>query len=105
VQHCCIPNEGTFHRALADADMTARLWILLLENLKRQYDLDPVSFGFMQRLMKANRKKPELFLETERAACFAKDAAREAGIAAVQEGLKATRPGEPEAEPGPSPGC
>ncbi|PKN44593.1 MAG: DNA polymerase III subunit epsilon [Deltaproteobacteria bacterium HGW-Deltaproteobacteria-17] len=75
VAHCCIPNEGTFHRALADADMTARLWILLLENLKRQYDLDPVSFAFMQRLMKANRKKPELFLESERAARFGRDAA------------------------------
>ena len=74
VQHCCIPNEGTFHRALADADMTARLWLHLLGILKRQWDLDPVPFSFMQQLMKANRKHPEVFLQESRAARFAREA-------------------------------
>jgi DNA polymerase-3 subunit epsilon len=92
VQHCCIPNEGTFHRALADADMTARLWLHILEILKHQYDLDPVSFAFMQRLMKASRKKPELFLEEARAAQFARDAVF-------------IQPGGPGEEVGPSPEC
>ncbi len=45
-----IPNDGVFHRALADAEMTARLWLGMLEEIDRRYGLAPVSFPVMQRL-------------------------------------------------------
>jgi len=45
-----IPTDGVFHRALADTEMTARLWLVMLEELRIGHGIDPVSFPFMQKL-------------------------------------------------------
>jgi len=103
VQHCCIPCEGTLHRALADADVTARLWLHMLELLARQYDLAPVPFSFMQRLMKANVKKPEVFLEKARAERFEREAAGCSGR--HETGGSAMRPEAPSGAARPGPAC
>lgn len=50
VRHLNIPNDGTFHRALADADMTALLWLAMLEQLRDRYQITHASFAFMQKL-------------------------------------------------------
>lgn len=47
-----LPTEGVYHRALADAEVTAYLWMSLLEELREQHALDDLSFGFMQQLTK-----------------------------------------------------
>ncbi len=45
-----IPTDGIFHRALADTEMTARVWLVMLEELRGEHGIDPVSFSFMQKL-------------------------------------------------------
>lgn len=47
-----LPSDGVYHRALADAEVTAHLWLSLLDELRAQHQLDQLSFGFMQQLTK-----------------------------------------------------
>ncbi len=47
-----LPSEGIYHRALADAEVTAYLWLSLLAELEEQHSLSDLSFGFMQQLTK-----------------------------------------------------
>lgn len=52
-----IEHNGVFHRALADSEMTARLWLVMLEDIKRQYNLHTISFGLMMKLAKTPKAK------------------------------------------------
>ncbi|MFT5710823.1 MAG: DNA polymerase-3 subunit epsilon [Halioglobus sp.] len=52
VAHLNIPAEGVFHRALYDSEMTAKLWLAMLENIRQQYVLSAVDFRLMQKLAK-----------------------------------------------------
>lgn len=45
-----IRHDGTFHRALADAEMTARLWLAMLDDIRDGYALETPSFDLMQQL-------------------------------------------------------
>ncbi|MCQ1058845.1 3'-5' exonuclease [Photobacterium sp. DNB23_23_1] len=57
-----IENDGTFHRALADAEMTARLWQRLVSEVKTQTNLQKVSFDTMRKLSKTSKAAiPALF--------------------------------------------
>lgn len=47
-----LPTEGTYHRALADAEMTAHLWLVMLDDIKRIHALNNLSFAVMQKLAK-----------------------------------------------------
>jgi len=49
-------SDGQFHRALYDAEMTAKVWLTLLDTLKRQYQLDDISFTTIQKLNKTAKK-------------------------------------------------
>ncbi len=49
-----IANDGTFHRALADAQMTARLWLLMVDELKQRGVHNP-SFALMQTIAKTSK--------------------------------------------------
>jgi DNA polymerase-3 subunit epsilon len=60
-----IPNDGVFHRALADSEMTARLWLLMLEDLKEQYSIAPVSFGLMQEVSQKPKASVARFLRAQ----------------------------------------
>ncbi len=52
VAHLNIPAEGVFHRALYDSEMTAKLWLAMLENIRQQYVLSTIDFRLMQKLAK-----------------------------------------------------
>lgn len=52
VRYKGLATSGVFHRALADAEMTAHLWIRMVEELKKEHRLKSVPFELMQRLMK-----------------------------------------------------
>lgn len=52
VRYRNLHTDGVFHRALADAEMTAGLWTAMIGELKRDYLLKRVPFELMQRLMK-----------------------------------------------------
>jgi DNA polymerase-3 subunit epsilon len=50
VRYQRITHDGTFHRALADSEMTARLWLKMLEVLALDYAIGTPSFTLMCRL-------------------------------------------------------
>jgi len=56
VSHLNIPTEGTFHRALYDSEMTAKLWLALLNNIEEQYGLSTIPFKLMKKLTKTPRR-------------------------------------------------
>jgi DNA polymerase III subunit epsilon len=55
VRYKQLTTNGVFHRALADAEMTAYLWMGMVEELKRNHQLKVVPFELMQRLMKMTK--------------------------------------------------
>ena len=67
VKYHRLPNDGTFHRALADAEMTAHLWLKMLTDLEDNYLLKQVPFSLMQEMAKIPKAKIERFLKEWRA--------------------------------------
>ena len=55
-------TNGTFHRALADAEMTAHLWFAMSEDLRSQYGFDEVPFSLMRALAKVPKRQARTFL-------------------------------------------
>ncbi len=45
-----LPSDGVYHRALADAEMTAHLWLRMLEDIGQHFALPRVSFALLQQL-------------------------------------------------------
>lgn len=60
-----IPTDGVFHRALADSEMTTRLWLMMLEDINEQYAISPVSFALMQQLSRKPKNTVANFLSAE----------------------------------------
>jgi len=58
-----LPNDGTFHRALADAEMTAQLWLKMLIDLEDSYQLQAIPFSLMQEIMKTPKTNINKFLK------------------------------------------
>lgn len=50
VAHAGIPETGTFHRALADAEMTAQLWMSMIGRIRRQYGIPAITFEQLREL-------------------------------------------------------
>lgn len=57
-----LKTDGVHHRALADAEMTAYLWMKMIEDIKSTCGIPEVSFKLMQQLAKVPRKKLYEFL-------------------------------------------
>ncbi len=51
-----IPSQGSFHRALFDAEMTAKLWLVMLDDIKMRYELSAIPFSLIQKLTKTPKK-------------------------------------------------
>lgn len=65
VRYCDIETDGTFHRALADAEMTGHLWISMIKKIKKNYGLKKVPFELMQKISKISKTKVSAFLKKE----------------------------------------
>ncbi len=50
-----LKNDGVFHRALADAEMTAQLWLHMLQTIEASYGIRSVRFATMQKLAKISK--------------------------------------------------
>jgi len=50
VEYKGISNNGTFHRALADAEMTAGLWLGMLRDITARHEFVNIPFVLMQEL-------------------------------------------------------
>ena len=57
-----LPNDGTFHRALADAEMTAHLWLGMLGDIRSGYRIERISFSLMQELSRVSKTSAPGFL-------------------------------------------
>lgn len=64
VEYMNIPVEGVFHRALYDSEMTAKLWMAMLEDVRQRYVLSAVDFRLMQRLAKTPKHAVDNFWKT-----------------------------------------
>lgn len=49
-----IDNDGVFHRALADSEMTAKLWMIMIDEMEQQGIHQP-SFDLMQKISKTSK--------------------------------------------------
>ena len=67
VRHLGLPSAARHHRALADAEMTAHLWVKMLSDIQRQYGLSAVPHEFLRALQKA--PKAQMDRCAERAKC------------------------------------
>jgi DNA polymerase-3 subunit epsilon len=52
-----LPSDGRFHRALADAECTAHLFIRLQQELQRTFDLDDCDCELLQKLQSTNKQQ------------------------------------------------
>lgn len=50
VRYKNIQLDGTFHRALYDSEVTARLWLAMLDDIEKRYGAQSVSFSDIQKL-------------------------------------------------------
>ena len=65
VRYKGIPVNSQFHRALADAEMAARLWIKIIEDLKSQFGFEHISFDLMKKIGKMNKDNAQALLRKE----------------------------------------
>lgn len=49
VRYKQLPSDGTFHRALADAEMTGHLWLAMLADLQQEFGLNAPTFELLQK--------------------------------------------------------
>jgi DNA polymerase-3 subunit epsilon len=57
-----LPTNGTFHRALADAEMTAHLWLGMLRDIREQYCIRHIPFSLMQALTRVPKAAAPRYL-------------------------------------------
>lgn len=66
-----LPDSGVHHRALADAEMTAHLWLHLHEVLDSRYGLRPVTHALLHALIDRAPKQADAWLRTPAAGALA----------------------------------
>ena len=57
-----IPSDGQFHRALYDSEMTAKLWLTLLEELSDRVGVQTIPFTLVQKICKTPKKSVDSML-------------------------------------------
>lgn len=65
VTYKSLPTDGRFHRALADAEMTAHLWLCMVEDLRDDYGFREVPFALMGALATQKKHRVEAFLREQ----------------------------------------
>ena len=56
VRFCNIKSDGDFHRALYDSEMTAKVWMAMLESIGERYEIFDISFDLIKKLTKTPKK-------------------------------------------------
>lgn len=57
VRYKRLKTDGIHHRALADAEMTAHLWMRMIADIKSEYGINTVPFHLMQQLGKVPKRR------------------------------------------------
>lgn len=63
VRYHNIDNDGVFHRALADAEVTASLWLVQLACLNDRYSITSPDFSLMKKLSKTPKASIKTMLD------------------------------------------
>ena len=50
-----IASNGSFHRALYDSEMTAKLWLAMLDDISQQTGIDDIPFSLVQKIVKTTK--------------------------------------------------
>ncbi|MDA0148980.1 3'-5' exonuclease [Vibrio sp. LaRot3] len=58
-----IDNDGVFHRALADAEVTAKLWKVQIECLQAEHGIEQPSFELMTKIGKTPKASVAIMLK------------------------------------------
>ncbi len=58
-------SEGVFHRAAADAEMTARLWVAMIEDVKKLAGLSELSLEAIQKLCRISKARAQSLFTQE----------------------------------------
>jgi DNA polymerase-3 subunit epsilon len=64
VRFANIESSGGFHRALYDSEMTAKVWMKMLENIGERYDLFDIPFELIVQLAKTPKKGVDKLLSS-----------------------------------------
>jgi DNA polymerase-3 subunit epsilon len=62
VEQLNLPRTGRYHRALADTEMTAHLWLRMMADLADQLDCSTVPLALMQQLQSVAKPRVSEFL-------------------------------------------
>mgnify|MGYP000580118450 CR=1 FL=1 len=65
VDYINLPSDGSYHRALYDAEMTVKVWLAMLSSIRDQYAIDSISFSLIQSLNKKPKKGVSKFLSRQ----------------------------------------
>jgi len=57
IRYLGLPDTARHHRALADAEMTAHLWVRMVADIRQQYGLSSVTHDMLRALQKIPRMK------------------------------------------------
>ena len=57
-----LQQHATFHRALSDAEMTARLWLAMINDIASAHAIPRVPFSLMQQISRRPRKSVHRFI-------------------------------------------
>jgi DNA polymerase-3 subunit epsilon len=63
VEYKSLPSSGTFHRALADAQMTTHLWLRMLDDIADRHRIADIPFTLMQALSGVSKASATAFLQ------------------------------------------
>ncbi|MFT7305289.1 MAG: DNA polymerase-3 subunit epsilon [Candidatus Azotimanducaceae bacterium] len=69
VRFCNIESDGGFHRALYDSEMTAKVWMAMLESMGERYEIFDIPFDLIKKLTKAPKKNVDKLLSTYSLSC------------------------------------
>lgn len=62
VNYTNLAVDGDFHRALFDAEMTAKVWLAMLEDIESRYQFSGVPFELIKKLNKTPKKSVDKLL-------------------------------------------
>jgi len=63
VRYKNLKTNGVHHRALADAEMTAHLWLAIIADLKREHGFASISFELLRQVAKVSKKAVPSYLK------------------------------------------
>ncbi|MFT7053816.1 MAG: DNA polymerase-3 subunit epsilon [Psychromonas sp.] len=62
VDYLNIQTEGGYHRALFDSEMTAKVWLTMINKIQQRYNMTRVPFALVQKLCKTPAASAHRFL-------------------------------------------